>query len=80
MAQDANQEYTDAMNAIFQQIDKSQIRTGLLVDYGLQIVDPEAFNGIPSDSNYVDMDTWKMLYDGIYTSKITKRKTQPVSY
>ena len=70
MAQDANQEYTDAMNAIFQQIDKSQIPTGLLVDYGVQIVDPEAFNGIPSDSNYVDMDTWKMLYSGIYSSKI----------
>ena len=58
------------MNTIFQQIDKSKITTGLLVDYGLQVVDPEAFNGVPTDSNYVDMSTWKMLYAGIYSSKI----------
>jgi len=70
MAQDANQAYTDAMNAIFQKVDKSKIATGLLVDYGAQIVDPEAFNGVTADSNYVNMDTWKMLYGGIYSSKI----------
>jgi len=78
MAQDANQAYTDTMNAIFQQIDKSKITTGLLVDYGLQIVAPEYFNGIPADSNYVDMDTWKMLYGGIYTSKINNNANLPL--
>ena len=70
MAQDADQAYSDAMNTIFQRINKSKITTGLLVDYGVQIVDPEVFNGTPADSNYVDMDTWKMLYGGIYSSKI----------
>jgi hypothetical protein len=70
MAQDANQAYTDAMNTIFQNVNKSKITTGLLSDYGLQIVDPEAFNGVPADSNYVNMDTWKMLYGGIYSSII----------
>ncbi|MCL1937868.1 MAG: hypothetical protein FWF52_05685 [Candidatus Azobacteroides sp.] len=70
MAQDADQVYTDVMNAIFQKINKSKITTGLLIDYGVQAVDPEAFNGIPADSNYVSMDTWKMLYGGLYTSKI----------
>jgi len=73
MAQDANQAYTDTMNAIFQHIDKSKITTGLLVDYGLQIVAPEYFNGIPSDSNYVDMETWISLYCGIYDAKINDR-------
>jgi hypothetical protein len=67
---DPGQEYTDRMNYIFQYVDKTRITTGLLVDYGLQIVEPEYFDGIPADSNYVDMDTWKMLYSGIYTSKI----------
>jgi len=73
MAQDANQAYTDAMNTIFQQIDKSKITTGLLIDYGLQIVDPEYFNGVPADSNYVDMDTWISLYCSIYDAKINDR-------
>ena len=55
VAQDPNQEYTNAMNSVFAKVDKSKIATGLLADYGLQIVDVEAFNGVPTDSNYVDM-------------------------
>ncbi|MDR2064139.1 MAG: T9SS type A sorting domain-containing protein [Prevotellaceae bacterium] len=69
---DPGQEYTDRMNYIFEHVDKNKITTGLLVDYGLQTVEPEYFDGIPADSNYVDMDTWKMLYLGMYSSKINK--------
>jgi hypothetical protein len=69
-SQNSGQELSDRINYIFQQTDKSRITTGLLSDYGLQIVEPVYFDGIPADSNYVDMDTWKMLYSGIYTSKI----------
>jgi hypothetical protein len=69
-AQNPGQEYTDRMNSIFQQTNKSRIATGLLSDYGLQMVEPAYFNGVPADSNYVDMDTWKMLYAGMYSSKI----------
>ena len=47
MAQDANLEYTNAMNNIFAKVDKSKITTGLLADYGVQIVDVEInFNTI----------------------------------
>jgi hypothetical protein len=56
-AQDTDQAYTDSLNYIFQQVDKSKIATGLLIDYGLQSVDPEVFNGIPADNNYVDINT-----------------------
>ena len=69
-SQNPGQEYTDWINYIFQYVDKSKITTGLLSDYGLQMVEPDVFNGVPADSNYVNMDTWKMLYSGIYTSKI----------
>ncbi|OAV65371.1 hypothetical protein Barb6XT_02437 [Bacteroidales bacterium Barb6XT] len=44
-----------------------------MYDYGLHIVDPLDFNGVPSDSNYVDMDTWKALYWGIYSSKVNSK-------
>ena len=66
----AEQEFTDRMNHIFQHVDKSRITTGLLSDYGLQLVEPEYFDGVPADSNYVNMSTWKMLYAGMFTSKI----------
>ena len=69
-AQNPGQEYTDRMNHIFQYVDKNKISTGLLSDYGLQMVEPEYFDGIPADSNYVNMDTWRMLYSGMFTSKI----------
>lgn len=70
LSQNPGQEYTDRMNYIFQHVNKSRITTGLLSDYGLYMVEPDVFNGVPADSNYVDMDTWKILYSGIYTSKM----------
>jgi len=70
LSQNPGQEYTNKMDSIFQYVNKSRITTGLLSDYGLQMVEPDVFNGVPADSNYVDMDTWKMLYSGMYTSKI----------
>lgn len=65
-----SQNYTDTINYVFEHVDKDRINTGLLSDYGIQIVDITAFDGIPADSNYVNMDTWKQLYAGLYTSKI----------
>ncbi|GHS87357.1 hypothetical protein FACS1894201_08600 [Bacteroidia bacterium] len=70
VAQDITQVYKDTMDHIFQHVDKSKITTGLLSDYGLQVVDPTGFNGSLNDSCFVDMDTWKKLYLGMYSSKI----------
>jgi len=70
IAQNPGQDFTYQMNHIFQHVDKSKIASGLLSDYGLQFVAPEYFNGVPADSNYVDMDTWRMLYSGMFTSKM----------
>ena len=70
IAQNPGQEFTNRMNHIFQHVNKSKVTTGLLIDYGLQVIEPKYFNGVPADSNYVDMDTWRMLYSGMFTSKI----------
>ena len=70
LAQNPGQEFTDRMNHIFQYVDKNKIASGLLSDYGLQLIEPEYFNGVPADSNYVDMDAWRMLYLGMFSSKI----------
>ena len=66
--QNPGQEFTDRMNHIFQHVDKSKVASGLLSDYGLQIVEPTYFNGTPADSNFVDMDAWKILYSGMFTT------------
>jgi hypothetical protein len=66
----AGQTYTNSIDYIFQNVDKSRIVTGLLSDYGVQPVELESFNGIPADSNYVDISTFQLLYNGLYSSKI----------
>ena len=70
IAQNPGQDFTNRMNHIFQYVDKNKIASGLLSDYGLQLIEPEYFNGVPADSNYVDMDTWPMLYLGMISLKI----------
>ena len=75
LSQNPGQEYTEKMDSIFQYVNKSLIATGLLSDYGLYLVEPDVFNGIPADSNYVNMDTWRMLYSGMYSSKINNNIT-----
>jgi hypothetical protein len=64
-------EYNSTINSVFQYVDKSRISTGLLYDCGLQIVDPVHYNGtLLTDSNYVDIDIYKMLYWGMCSSKV----------
>ena len=70
LAQNPGQQFTDRMNHIFQYVDKSRITTGLLSDYGLMIVDPSYFDGVPANSNFVSMDTWSFLYSSMFTSRI----------
>ena len=47
---------------IFQPIDKNQIPTGFLEEYGCPIILASTFNGIFTDSNKIDMNLWCTLY------------------
>ena len=58
------------MENIFEYVDKSQIPTGLLSDYGLKFIYPDSYNGVVCDSNYVSRVVWEMLYAGLYDSRI----------
>ena len=63
--------YNNKNNSVFQYVDKSKISTGLLYDYGLHMVSPTYYNGTTiNDDNYIDIDLWKFLYGGMYSSKI----------
>lgn len=63
----------EKMDMIFEHIDKSKIETGLLSDYGCLLVNPYSYNGILSDTNYVSMEIWKILYLCMYTTKINEK-------
>jgi len=69
-AQTPDQDITNRMNYVFEKIDKNKISTGVLSNYGVQPVEFESFNGIPADSNYVDLTNFMLLYSGVYSAKI----------
>ncbi len=62
---------------IFQPIDKNQIPTGFLEEYGCPIIPASTFNGILTDSNKIDMNLWRTLYLQLQTgwTKTTENKT-----
>lgn len=60
----------DELHNVFAPLDKNRIPTGILSDYGVQLVSFTPFNGILSDSSYTNFDVWQMLYTGLYSSVI----------
>jgi hypothetical protein len=66
------------LNSIFQNIDKTQIPTGYLNEYGPEVVYKKWLNGVLSDSNLVvDMNTYNFLYNDIENSKIYNPSSLP---
>ncbi|MBX9782899.1 MAG: hypothetical protein K2X48_06385 [Chitinophagaceae bacterium] len=49
-------------------LDKSQVPTGFLEDYGAPFIPMAAFNGNLSDSNRIEMSLWRLLYFQLQTS------------
>lgn len=58
------------MSSVFQYVNKEKVPTGILVDYGLQLVNPDTYNGVPTETNSVNFSIWKQLYFGMYDSQI----------
>jgi hypothetical protein len=56
------------LHYIMQPLDKSQVPTGFLEEYGCPILPMTTFNGTLTDSNRVDMNLWRTLYYQIQTS------------
>lgn len=47
---------------IMQPLDKNQIPTGFLEEYGCPMLPMATFNGTLTDSNRIDMHLWRTLY------------------
>lgn len=59
------------LDSIFQHVDKSQIPTGYLKEYGAEFMPLHWFNGVITDSNIVaNIDAFRAVYDDIATAKI----------
>ena len=61
------------IESVFEYINKNDVLTGLLVEYGFHLISPELYNGVVTDSNYVNKFIWESLYSGLYDSKINNK-------
>jgi hypothetical protein len=53
---------------IFDPVDKSQVNSGFLEEYGCPIIPMSTFNGNLSDSNNIDINLWRILFFQTQTS------------
>jgi hypothetical protein len=58
------------LDYMFAQLDKSQVPTGFLEEFGGAFVPLDIFNGVLTDSNRVNMDVWRMAYASLQSSRI----------
>jgi hypothetical protein len=76
-AQDTPDDYMNRVNFIFANVDHSKVTTGLLSDYGLQVILPEYYDGTLCDSNEVDMNAFRTLYADMDYSRFNANCTLP---
>ena len=69
LAQEPAEEIINRFNYVFAEVNRSNVSTGLLSNYGVQPMELEYYNGVPADSNFVDISIYKLLYAGIYSAK-----------
>ena len=60
--------YKNEIESIFQ-VNRSYVSTGLLSDYGLFFTNIEKFNGVPTDTNYIEYGEWQLLYSSLFSSR-----------
>ncbi|HEX7847915.1 MAG TPA: hypothetical protein VF476_19075, partial [Chitinophagaceae bacterium] len=64
-------QYYGMMNYVFHHVDKSQVATGLLRDYGIEFLNLDNYIGTSlHDSNFLALDDWRQLYASLYSSQI----------
>lgn len=68
---DINTSFSNRMNYIFQQLEKSRVPNGLLLDYAMEFTNLSNFNGTTlTDSNMVMTSEFWEIYNTLYLSRI----------
>ncbi|NJO00910.1 MAG: hypothetical protein HC880_03760 [Bacteroidia bacterium] len=56
------------LEQIFAPLDKSQVPSRLLYEYGNGYIVEGSLNGSLNDTNYVDIGTWRLAYESLVTA------------
>lgn len=69
--------WKNEIESIFQHVNRTPVTTGLLTDYGIYFTNIDKFNGIPSDTNYIELTELQSLYLSLYTCRFNINATIP---
>lgn len=75
LAQSTN--FRSQMNTIFGNVDLSQVPSGILFDYGLNLADDSLYNGTLVADNILSPQMWKSLYADLWSSKVASTGSMP---
>lgn len=63
-------QWKNSINPIFENLDKSKVQSGMLLDYAMEFTDVTAYNGVLTDTTYIDAnvlgDIYKTLFKTYY--------------
>lgn len=63
-------QWKNSINPIFQNLDKTKIQSGMLLDYAMEFTDVTAYNGVLTDTTYIDINVLGDIYKTLFMSKV----------
>lgn len=66
----SEEEFKQKIDSVFEHVDMTSIETGILIEHGFNLLDPNVFNGQKPDSVYSNKEIMKALYAGLYDSRV----------
>jgi hypothetical protein len=82
-AQQANTDFANQMNTIFQYLEKNRVPHGILTDFGLEYVDLGGYNGTLSSENHTSRTRVHESFYTLISSRIRQVNTgfmQPIDF
>lgn len=66
----SEEEFKQKIDSVFEHVDMASVETGILIEHGFNLLDPNVFNGQKPDSVYSNKEIMKALYAGLYDSRV----------
>lgn len=66
----SEEEFKQKIDSVFEHVDMTSVETGILIEHGFNLLDPNVFNGQKPDSVYSNKEIMKALYAGLYDSRV----------
>lgn len=66
----SEEEFKQKIDSVFEHVDMTSVETGILIEHGFNLLDPNVFNGQKTDSVYSNKEIMKALYAGLYDSRV----------